>query len=410
MSNVAAGLNYLQSKIFMMAGFFLIGPLAFYAPKGTWIVLAIIVLNRWNILFENIRERKFSFILPYVIFFILPIYALTTTLWAIEPQTTAFSSLRLVLIITIAILSIVSVSKFSGSEKETAFLSTSCGFVAAEAAVFADFTTGGLLSSLAGHEPLVANLFSRGAVMAALIVLPVSVGLARCHKWKFLALFLVINTITILALDSESAKFGLGISVVVFLLVKQLSVLARPVFIVIMITVISVPFLFVTPLSNSHLCAIQDVKQSAAHRLAIWNFVSRQVLEKPILGWGMDSSRAIPGGSEKVPLTRCIDAETGAVKTSIGDLIPLHPHNASLQIWLELGGIGVLIALITFAELLRRSRAIIAKSDIAPTAVGVFSACFTVYHISYGVWQNWLLFFCIILLVLMSFVEKRTRE
>ena len=42
--------------------------------------------------------------------------------------------------------------------------------------------------------------------------------------------------------------------------------------------------------------AVDDFKESAGHRLLIWSFTGNRIAEHPVLGWGLDSSRAIPGG------------------------------------------------------------------------------------------------------------------
>src|SRR6202043_2906705 len=76
-----------------------------------------------------------------------------------------------------------------------------------------------------------------------------------------------------------------------------------------------------------------QIKLSAGHRLLIWSFVGSRIAERPLVGWGLDSSRAIPGGKDPI--------RPGE------DWLPLHPHNAALQLLLELGAPGaVLFALL----------------------------------------------------------------
>jgi exopolysaccharide production protein ExoQ len=116
----------------------------------------------------------------------------------------------------------------------------------------------------------------------------------------------------------------------------------------------------------------RDLTVSIFHRAAIWQFVGQRIDDKPILGWGMHASRTMPGGHNKI--------SRGA------EMIPLHPHNAPLQIWLELGGIGasLMAALLAFLALncngppLRR--AVLGATLI--TAVAIAS-------LSYGLWQGW---------------------
>ena len=88
--------------------------------------------------------------------------------------------------------------------------------------------------------------------------------------------------------------------------------------------------------------AVDGFKDSAGHRLLIWSFVGTRISERPALGWGLDSSRAIPGGKYEI--------RPGQAR------LPLHPHNAALQIWLELGGIGALPAAALIALLWYRIR------------------------------------------------------
>lgn len=83
---------------------------------------------------------------------------------------------------------------------------------------------------------------------------------------------------------------------------------------------------------------------SGHHRLTIWNFVARHVAEKPVLGWGMDVSCSLPGGEEEIPINRH-EAEGRVIALVLEPMLPLHPHNAILQWWLELGAPGAALLL-----------------------------------------------------------------
>jgi len=103
---------------------------------------------------------------------------------------------------------------------------------------------------------------------------------------------------------------------------------------------------------------------SWAARLHIWSFTVARIAEKPVLGWGLDASRAFPEG------------------------IPLHPHNGALQLWLELGLPGALIMAGLWALIFR---AIARHIDERPAgaAVGTAVACLATGAVSYGLWQEW---------------------
>lgn len=127
------------------------------------------------------------------------------------------------------------------------------------------------------------------------------------------------------------------------------------------------------------------IKWSGIHRLLIWRFAADRADEHPILGWGMDSSRAMPGG--KVDFNTILPNlhyPGGAQR------LPLHPHDALLQWQLELGVPGLLLGLAIAvwviwqigwrAPLSAERRAGALALAVATLAVGL---------LSFGIWQSW---------------------
>lgn len=102
------------------------------------------------------------------------------------------------------------------------------------------------------------------------------------------------------------------------------------------------------------------------HRLNIWAFTGNQIVEHALRGWGIDASR------------------------TFGPAIPLHTHNAALQLWLELGALGAAMAAAFFAWVLyrivgwtgenRRDGAMAAAVTVSYLVIG---------GLSFGVWQEW---------------------
>ncbi|MBX9701023.1 MAG: polymerase, partial [Acetobacteraceae bacterium] len=66
-------------------------------------------------------------------------------------------------------------------------------------------------------------------------------------------------------------------------------------------------------------------------------------------------------------------------------LLPLHPHNGALQLWLELGvvgaGLGALLALLLAWRAGRLARPEVATAMLASAAV--------TFLLSFGTWQEW---------------------
>jgi len=127
-------------------------------------------------------------------------------------------------------------------------------------------------------------------------------------------------------------------------------------------------------------------KQSWFVRLEIWRFVSSEILANPIKGWGLDASRAWPND------------------------IPLHPHDAALQLWLELGALGAALAALFWAWLFSRI-AVLAEEDrdMGAAAAAAAVSYLTIGALSFGVWQEWWLAVGAVALIVCSFVAASRR-
>lgn len=130
---------------------------------------------------------------------------------------------------------------------------------------------------------------------------------------------------------------------------------------------------------TSELSLVSPAQNSIAYRLHIWHFAANAFFEKPITGWGLNASRHL--GSDVVV--------SDSVRGEIGEAIPLHPHNAVLQLFLELGIVGAVLALGLICRILLR----LGHSDWPPAdrifAVGMFTAIVLFYAVSFSAWSSW---------------------
>ena len=128
---------------------------------------------------------------------------------------------------------------------------------------------------------------------------------------------------------------------------------------------------------------------SAAHRLLIWDFAAQRIAEKPLLGWGMEASRAVPGNRGAAPpeaLARFgLDGPGAAVWLPTAQMLPLHPHNGPLQLRLELGWPGALLAALLAALLGLACR----RAARPAIAAAVLAAGGVTAMLSFGAWQEW---------------------
>jgi len=115
---------------------------------------------------------------------------------------------------------------------------------------------------------------------------------------------------------------------------------------------------------------------SWAARAGIWRYVSARIAEHPIFGSGMDASHSV--------------TDTIVVRGVTMRAIQLHPHNGSLHVWYDTGGVGaVILAIALFWGGWAMSRALAGRRAYAAAVCGTFAALGTIANISYGVWQEW---------------------
>ena len=127
------------------------------------------------------------------------------------------------------------------------------------------------------------------------------------------------------------------------------------------------------------------IKESGIHRLLIWRFAAERIADRPLLGWGMDASRDLPGGKRDFGTTLSgIDLSPGH------DAMPLHPHDALLQWRVELGIPGTILCLALVVWALYRVGWRFGGGREAQAAALGWTATVTVIALlSFGIWQEW---------------------
>ena len=135
------------------------------------------------------------------------------------------------------------------------------------------------------------------------------------------------------------------------------------------------------------------------HRLMIWSFSKEKIFERPIFGYGFFKTRFV-GEEYKI-----IDKDNNKISA-----IPLHSHNGVLQIWLELGGIGVLLFYYLIFILMKRIHSFskISKNH-AVIALASLIQIFFIGQVSFGVWQSWWISIIVITLILYSLLFVKVK-
>lgn len=244
-------------------------------------------------------------------------------------------------------------------------------------------TTGFALLGWKVHDPLLS--LGPGLIISGMLSGPIIVYL-RDRKRHLLAILIPIALLMLYwPMSTNLAFLSLFVSIAALLL-SFLSDRVRVVFVSGLLVLILGLTVFLSmsalkPLANDQQLENKpyfellenNFLRSIQHRLQIWDYTGDMALRRPVSGWGFGTSRRLPGGPENTFL--------GVPK------MPLHPHNAVLQFWVELGAVGVVILLCFLLYLVRRCARAGEHHQVA--LYSLLLSGFAVASLAFGAWQNW---------------------
>jgi O-antigen ligase len=312
---------------------------------------------------------------PAMLFATLLAWGVLSAAWSLDPARSLEQATRLAGLLVAALALAAAAGRVSAPRRLASFLLA--GFVAAIVIAILDLATHGALSRPFSDRVYQPAWLNQASVAFAILLLPTSAALAATgHRFSGLVLA-VLGAATIFVLAGTAAKTALACGLPIALLCwYRRAPVARVLAALTVLVVVTAPLTFARLDRISGMIHSADsVKLSAGHRLLIWSFVGDRIAEHPLRGWGLDSSRAIPGGRDLIRPN-----ETW---------LPLHPHNAALQLWLELGVPGaVLFALLVGWVWLAFGRTGWPRF-YAAAAGGSLATAFVASLATYGIWQEW---------------------
>ncbi len=237
----------------------------------------------------------------------------------------------------------------------------------------------------AGGTDIDLSRYDRGVTLAVLTLWP---AVAALHRRRPLQVAVAVAVaVAAFCLSSAASLLALMAGVVAFAVGLRLPRLVAGV-LTIGLVAAAVALPAVVPRYETTVRLHQAapwIKPSGIHRLLIWRFAAERIADRPLLGWGMDASRALPGGHQDFSkMLPSLSLSTGA------DALPLHPHDAVLQWRLELGIPGTLLCLaIVVWALYRVGWRFAAAREAQAAALGWATAVLTIGLLSFGVWQAW---------------------
>jgi exopolysaccharide production protein ExoQ len=219
------------------------------------------------------------------------------------------------------------------------------------------------------------NQFNRPLSILAILIWPVATRLAQIRPaYGIAAVAVSLAGVLVFITGAASAAVLLGIAAFAI----SYAAPRTGVWIIaglMAVSILAAPIVSRTLMDPKQLFAKVDMPRSSYHRLIIWHFSGQRAVDRPVLGWGFNTSRNIPGGRVQID--------------SFEDALPLHPHNAALQWRLELGLLGSLLGaglFVAAAESARRhARGRLERAG----AMATIAAAFSVAMLSFGIWQTW---------------------
>lgn len=379
----------------VLATLALLAPLvATFVPLGMAPLSALLVVVGLVALRAEHREWRIpGFAWGFVAVFCA--WGLIGCLWSLDPWQTAKTTLRLSFTALVGMFAFVAFRRLERGTADALVAPLAVGIALAVGVILFDAVTGHygsylfrLMSDPAAIRPF-KSIFTRGATIVGMLSWPLALLLWRRGRVGLAVLSVLGVAGTLIASDSGSAKMaqlvGVAAAAAVWFAPRFSFVGLRAALVVAAVTL---PVVFASVPSPA--VTFQNwewLPFSWHHRVTIWNFTALRIAEKPLFGWAVDAARTIPGADEELDLRR-YDANGAEVGHLIEAMLPLHPHNAFLQWWLELGAAGTALMVAFQYWLLKRIQAL-PDRDARAAAAAIWTSAFVISLASYGFWQSW---------------------
>lgn len=378
----------------LSAAGFLFMPLAVIAPLAIWILAlaaaSVVGFLRWPVLRESASLRLSQIRLPVLLALSFVAWAAFSSLWSIDPVRSLKTAARLLLVLAALLVLIDAARDLSDENRARLGNWLLCG-------VLAGFVLLAVMTAIAGFArhpepvfPTVAALshLSRATALVAILAWPAAlIAGRRFGPWWAIGI-VAAAALVCLVLPPRSAPVAFGAGALAFLIVRRFPGSLSPLFAIALLASAAVIPLMpaLTPIATALLTEAVDWPASQVHRIAVWAFSADLILERPLTGWGLDTSRLVPGADQRLDLFH-----TPSGRPHTGEAMPLHPHNALVQIWLETGLVGLSLALAALLLVLRRCVGRAAQTTPATRAAlaATAASAFTLAQLSFGIWQGW---------------------
>lgn len=393
----------------------LVAPMALVAPKALQILVWLLPLASLAAVARAGTGVRLTWLRPLHAVAAIPLLALICAPLSVDPMESAGRALRMVVEFTALCLLITSTAALGDALRRRAVQACGVGVAIAATIILLDLAThGALLTPFWGAAPSWEwrkISYNRGETSLAILLPITALGFAAGGRRALLAAAtLILCLAAIFAGASNSARIAVLMAGGAFLAVLALPGLLRIGLWAVALLVLAAPWALDAVPPRPLIERSGATLQSIVHRTYIWDFAIARIKERPLLGWGLDASRRMPGGDEEITVSGLnkAGAPGAGEATMTGQVMPLHPHNGALQIWLELGGAGALLAAALIALAAESLAKLRLSRAVAAMTAGIFAAGTAVALVSYGLWQGWWLSVLFLMAALPFLARKQT--
>lgn len=370
---------------------FLFIPVAIVAPHMVvWEVIIGGLVGLYYSREQSLTELPSSLIITLLM---IPLWGLVTALWAEHPASSLTMSLKVLALIILGLYWCRFTLNLPHGTRTSLITALITGLLFGLLFLLMDTWFGNPWQLF--WRKTSAKAFAQGSLLISLVAWPTTLWILQRRYstyWRIALLTPLLISIfwILLQIDCDTSFIGLFIGVCVFLgtlSLPRLTSWAMRFFIPVLI--ISFPFISLFAFKPEHIPAYNTYLHTSSFldRLYIWNDVATTILDHPWKGIGMDGTRY----HEK---TREFHSwvykdSTGKQKEIQTQRFGVHPHNAILQLWLELGFLGFILGILLPYQILFQIYRTNLFSIEKAVSAGLFTGSFLVVWVNLGFWQNW---------------------
>jgi exopolysaccharide production protein ExoQ len=350
------------------------------------VIMALLVLLTIPAVLRNHPEQLYP---PYknllkglALLLVLPLIG---SAWSITPAFTLETAVRVTLLCALGCAAFIYIPGIARA-RASFITSYTISIMVVSFLVLQELLLGGGLIKYAYHhlgipyDRLMAKNINRGLCALSVFIWPLMLAYYEKNNARRGWLVFALLACAIMLMHSLSAKVGLVAGVISFFAFRRYPLtLPRAISLVFPLALVCVPLLYVllehTVMMGSFVQG--HLTESGVHRLHIWHVLLEQVQQKPWLGWGIDTTRAMPLTQEQLAAINLPEP-------------PLHPHNPSIQILMEQGIVGLLASAAGLGLLLREwVRMPLTNANHRATTGALIVSYVAAGISSFGMWQHW---------------------